>query len=172
MKSLLINQQRRAFLSLTGLDPNDVIAWGHKFRDLGFNSDNKGVRCTLTFEEYVRLAIEAGVNKPSLIGRSTGEFQMGRLGDTGDYSPGNCRFITMEQNKIECKLNGGSSRQASKIRVKLSKRYRVVSPSGVVYEGLNLKAFCLEHNLHNGTMSQVLRGILTQHKGWTGTYKD
>ena len=44
------------------------------------------------------------------------EYQMGRIGDTGNYSVDNCRFIPRTQNIMERVVNGGSKRQADKIR--------------------------------------------------------
>jgi hypothetical protein len=56
----------------------------------------------------MKLAKRAGLSSPDNIGRSTHQYAMGRLGDTGNYVWGNCRFITVEQNLKERKKNGGN----------------------------------------------------------------
>lgn len=114
------------------------------------------------------MAVEAGISDPDSIGRKSGQYQMGRYGDKGIYEKGNCRFITREQNQLERVLNGGMIDQ----QTSMSKRFRIVSPSGVVYNGSNLYAFCGEHSLDQGSMAAVCRGKYKQHKGWKGCYEE
>lgn len=47
-----------------------------------------------------------------------------------------------------------------------SKPYRLEF-EGQIHAGNNLTAFCLERGLHQGAMTQVLRGKKPQFKGWT-----
>lgn len=87
----------------------DIIkVWKRKWKRLKSNAKQKGVVCTLSFDQYLQLANDAGVNDPSMIGRSIGQYAMGRLGDKGDYELGNCRFIPVIQNHQEKVDNGGS----------------------------------------------------------------
>lgn len=53
---------------------------------------------------------------------------------------------------------------------KLSKKYRLVSPQGEVFEGKNLSEFCRQNDLLQGCMSNVLSGRKKHHKGWTGEF--
>lgn len=56
------------------------------------------------------MAFKAGLVKPSDIGNTPGTYQLGRIGDTGIYKEGSCRFITFEDNRSEMDSNGGSAR--------------------------------------------------------------
>lgn len=53
---------------------------------------------------------------------------------------------------------------------KLSKNFRIVSPSGEIFTGRNLTEFCQVHGIHKGNMSSVCAGKSKQCKGWTGEY--
>lgn len=171
---------KRQHLSSIGLNPEDVEAWYSKWDNLKNNS-KWYCKFFLSFEQYTSLAAEAGLTIPDQIGKSSGSYCMGRIGDKGDYELGNCRFITQRQNQLERKLNGGSAsskRGATKFdrpdilsqSTKISKTYRVKSPSGEIFEGSNLKEFCKENGLNQGNMSRVCAGSLNQTKGWTGEY--
>lgn len=48
-----------------------------------------------------------------------------------------------------------------------AKHYQLVSPDGVVVDIYNMSAFCTENNLAWGNISKVLRGVYTNHKGWS-----
>jgi hypothetical protein len=60
-----------------------------------------------------------------------------------------------------------SSDRIAKAVLTHSKHFSVVSPEGVIYEGINLKAFCVENRLHQGHMAEVNSGIAKTYKGWT-----
>jgi hypothetical protein len=91
--------------------------WRYKYQNLRSSAVKRNVNMCLSFRQYIKLAKKAGLKEPSQIGRtSVDNYQMGRIGDTGDYEWGNCRFITMEQNKNEKIANGGQERASQKIR--------------------------------------------------------
>lgn len=46
----------------------------------------------------------------------------------------------------------------------------LISPKKIEYNLLSYRFFCKKHNLHAGHISQVLKGKLLHHKGWTGKY--
>lgn len=46
------------------------------------------------------------------------------------------------------------------------KKYRLMSPSGKIYEGENIDKFCRERNLSSSEISSVLTGRVKSHKGW------
>lgn len=166
-----------------GLDRNDLDSWISKWTAIKDNAKGK-CEFSLTFNQYTQLAVEAGILEPSQIGVSIDSYQMGRIGDIGNYELGNCRFITKAQNLAEQKDNGGTSDQAMKMRCrtklnhnsvaisadKNSKMFEVVSPGGITYTGKNLKQFCLDHGLNVGNFSRVCQGLAKQSKGWTGKY--
>lgn len=171
MRSLV--KERGIFLQSIGLDPDDALRWASKWQNLRSHSKSRGAVCNLTFEEYMGLVCEAGINNPDQIGRKAHLYQMGRIGDTGNYELGNCRFITMAQNAQEKLINGGyevSDSQRKRVAEFHGKRYRVVSPDGEVFEGKNLNQFCKEHGLDQGNMSGVCNGHQKHSKGWTGVY--
>jgi len=91
-------------------------AWEKKWNHLRWNAPNRGAKCLLTLRQYMKLAEKAGITRPSQIGRSKGKYQMSRVGDTGDYVMGNCRFLLMSENLDEMLTNGGRKSQAEKIR--------------------------------------------------------
>lgn len=43
----------------------------------------------------------------------------------------------------------------------------VTSPTNIEYAVTNMRQFCREHNLNNGSLSDVAAGHRKQHKGWT-----
>ena len=51
-----------------------------------------------------------------------------------------------------------------------AKKFKLVSPSGEVFEGEGLAAFCKEYGLTQSSMAAVCRGEYKQHKEWTGEY--
>jgi hypothetical protein len=191
-QSLDLLYRRSEFIASLGYDPAEVKIWARKWRSLISGANKKACKCLLSFEEYIKLAYEAGVKQPSEIGKSIGSYQMGRLGDQGDYVVGNCRFIKMSQNLAERAENGGNARTAEAMRKRMtgvrkethpgvasmakkiternSKRFKAVSPTGVVYDGENLKEFSLKQGLNPIAMYQVCSGKYKQHKGWKVEY--
>ena len=51
-----------------------------------------------------------------------------------------------------------------------SKRYRIISPDGIIYEGISVNKFCIEFGLYPNSIFEVCRGIRSDYKGWTGEY--
>lgn len=181
MKSRRRNKEtidREIYLETKGLNPDDVYAWRIKWQDLKSGAKKRGALCLLSFNQYIDLAIDAGLSSPNQIGCKPYLYQMGRMGDKGNYEIGNCRFITMSRNILEKIENGGTNLNRTKhshpgvkrMSDANSKRYRVKSPDGIVYEGLSLNQFCKDKGLRQPNMSEVCRGIARQYKGWTGTY--
>lgn len=103
---------RIEYLKSKGLDHNDFDAWRQKYSNK--KGDSKGY-FELTFQEYIDLAVQAGLKFPKEIGQSTSSFCLGRIGDVGPYSIDNCRFITNRQNHDEKMINGGSKRGGIKL---------------------------------------------------------
>lgn len=118
--------EREAILKNIGLDPDDIIFWVFKWQNLRNRKGDKNSKtakyCSLTFSEYVQLAIDAGLSKPDQIGTRLDQYQMGRIGDVGNYELGNCRFITTEQNIKEKLINGGQHTGAKKVGAILANR--------------------------------------------------
>lgn len=130
-------------VALCGLDIADTEVWLRKWMELGSSAKKKGNKRLLTFDEYLLLAVKAGLTKPSQIGTRIDSYQMGRIGDTGDYEIGNCRFITKAQNLEERKLNGGNASISNKmlgrsrseeVRRKISEtqKGRIITPESII----------------------------------------
>lgn len=162
----------------------DALLWRKKFIELRRNAPYRGASCTLTLDQYVKLAVKAGIKSPTEIGKGSDNFNLSRKGDVGDYTFSNCRFILKSENLEEKHVNGGIDSAAEKKRgrtklndlsvlrqsKKMSKTFRVVSPSGEVFKGLNLKEFCKQRGLTATSMFAVCRGDQHSAKGWTGKY--
>jgi hypothetical protein len=56
---------RKQYITYVGLSNSEI--WADKYASLKGNATAKGVKCILTFVEYIDLAIEAGINDPSSI---------------------------------------------------------------------------------------------------------
>lgn len=114
------------YVASLGFPVDDVSKWMRKYYKLRGNVPLRGVELKLSFLDYITLAKEAGITDPDQIGSGRGKYQIGRIGDSGNYEIGNCRFITKEQNLLEMIENGGTQSHARKI----SKRYVVFSQAG------------------------------------------
>jgi hypothetical protein len=97
-----------------GFPRGDAGWWYFKFSNKRQNAIFLGIECSLTFSQYLALAVNAGISHPSQIGRHLGEYQLSRYSDSGPYTLESCRFIPMEENKHEMIKNGGSARGAEK----------------------------------------------------------
>jgi hypothetical protein len=164
-----------------GLLKADEASWWRKYSYLKRNSQARAIECLLSFRQYLQLAKRAGVLRPSMIGCKSDKYQVGRIGDTGNYEIGNCRFITMAQNQHEKVENGGDAsgialrvaNNKSRDRasfVRRSENFELCSPNGKIHTGTNLRAFCAQYDIHFICLAAVCRGSRKSHKGWTGKY--
>ena len=60
-----------------------------------------------------------------------------------------------------------STERRNKISEGNSKSFKVISPSGKIIEGVNLRKFCRENNLSQPHMHSVITGKRKSHKGYT-----
>lgn len=176
----LTRELREEYLNNIGLNSADIVDWVYKWSNLRSNS----VYCDfkLSFDQYIQLAVDAGLTSPNQIGHGSDSYCMGRLGDRGDYELGNCRFITQKQNQQERVLNGGSEISAAKKRGtrkethesvrsqsdKNSKNYILIDPNGEEHRIRNLNEFCKNRGLNQGNMCAMINGGNKHCKGWTG----
>lgn len=49
---------------------------------------------------------------------------------------------------------------------RLEKKYKLISPDGVVFEGKGVRTLCRKFNLNEGSISEVLSGKRKHYKGW------
>lgn len=184
---ILVHTKRRIRTDLLlelGIDVSLLSGWVDQWQGLKDTSKQRGHSFNLSFDEYMRLVKDAGLSHHNQIGKSIDSYQMGRIGDIGPYSSGNCRFITKRQNQIESKENGrtnliwanrAGANKSNDMSIaagalKQSKNFRLTSPNGEVFVGRNLTEFCHKNNLNRGEMSSVCAGKVKHHKGWVGEY--
>lgn len=163
------------------LNPEDTSSWHQKFSNHQKTATHRGLQSSLSFEQYVQKAKDAGLTTPDQIGKKVGQYCLGRESDVGDYLNSNCRFITTTQNRLESVENcrsedyyqqlRGSTKETNKAVAqaadKLAKPFSFVDPNGTVHQGRNLNQFCKDNDLNQGAMWQVGAGRKDQHKGWT-----
>lgn len=139
--------QRKTVVASLGLSERHAEEWHLKWRGVMIRAKRRQLRCELTFRQYLKLAIKACLTRPSQIGRASHEYNLSRIGDTGGYVVGNCRFILSAMNRDERVTNGGIERGAAKRRgltaanclwraenaQKKSKPFVIVSPKGKVH---------------------------------------
>lgn len=162
----MYKEERRELCVKYGILPKYAGEFRDKWTKTRANAKVKGVLCTLTFEDYLRKAVRAGIYKPSHIGMYAGSFQLSRKRDKGDYSNGNCAFKPAEVNRLEQKLNGGNAKAAEK----KFKKFEIFSPNGKKFRGSGLIPFCGKHGLNRSRMGLVCNGKISHHKGWTGRF--
>ncbi len=85
---------------------------------------------------------------------------------------GNCLGIKLtkkhkqkiSENNAKYWLNKNRSEET---KLKLSKSFKIKSPSGQVIKNKNLSKFCEENNLNRRHMWEVINNRRKSHKGWT-----
>lgn len=78
-----------------------------------------------------------------------------------DYSPENCRWISLSENSA--RANRGRVKNHSKL-----KNMYAISPTGEKIEIVNISQFCREHDLNKSGVNACLHGRLgPQYYGWT-----
>lgn len=188
MEALLTKEERILVGSRYGYLEEASQGFYLKWIRLRYSGKARGCKVLLTFDQYLKLAAKAKLKSPDEIGKAKHLYQMGRVGDTGDYIWGNCRFITQQQNQNEMTINGGrrlgdlkrsmslkgrtkeTHPYINKQAQKISRSFVAVSPSGKKYRSRNVRAFEREHGLTG--FDAVLRGKCSHRKGWTGYYVD
>jgi group I intron endonuclease len=89
-------------------------------------------------------------------------------------------WMNLLNNKVNSSPAAGSrlgSETSQETRKKLSlagkgrgaKPYYLISPSGVIFEGVSISEFCKENNLPTRNLGCVVRGESFQHQGWTSS---
>lgn len=113
--SINISKERRKYLIKLGLNSDHTLIWSSKYGRLRDRAKYNGIEFNLSFNDYVNMAVEAGINSPDQIGRNSGKYCVGRIGDLGGYTNGNCRFITTDHNHKEAVINGAYKRSSEKL---------------------------------------------------------
>jgi hypothetical protein len=102
----LMMDGRADHLRKIGLNPSEVRLWSKNWSNLKAGAKRDRKECDLTFEEYTELAAIAGLKSADQVGKGRDDhYQMGRIGDRGGYTLGNCRFITKRDNLEERRMN-------------------------------------------------------------------
>lgn len=71
------------------------------------------------------------------------------------------------QNRVKSTIGFKQSEHQKKTAANvLSSDWLITDPIGKSYKIKNLRSFCKEHNLDQGNMVKVSKGIIKQNKGW------
>lgn len=97
-----------AAVTAMGYSAQDTDAWYEQYQRHLATARARGLDSQLSFDQYMIKAAEANLLCVDQIGRASHQFQLGRVGDVGNYHDGNCRFITARQNHQESYQNGRS----------------------------------------------------------------
>ncbi|AIW03111.1 HNH endonuclease [Proteus phage PM 85] len=89
-------------------------------------------------------------------------------GDKRDNSVNNLEWVTSKDN-VKHALSTGLRYNVDCSWLK--KKFKAVSPDGVVFEGIGLNSFCKEHNLDSAALARTSTGKQRTHKGWTMTWQ-
>ena len=65
------------------------------------NAKQRGLDFDLELDDMMEMLASAGITMDQIGGNSGRAYQLARYGDAGGYTQGNCRFITMRENRIE-----------------------------------------------------------------------
>jgi hypothetical protein len=102
---ILLAEKKLVAMGL-GFSEEDADAWYRKYLKHQNHALDRGLVSNLTFHQYMTKVRNAGLDSLEQIGTGNEQFQLGRIGDVGDYENDNCRFITARQNRIEAHDNG------------------------------------------------------------------
>ena len=121
------------------------VCWiGMKARSKGRGKCNIYKPWITSFEEFEAWSLSNGYSSDLILCRNK---------DTGDYTPGNCRWDTRANNTVEgCAYT-----------------WRIITPSGESLNIYNLRSFCDKHNLQSGSMYSVAAGRHVHYKGYKCT---
>lgn len=72
-----------------------------------------------------------------------------------EYAPDKCKFVTPAENAIKAR----------------AKTYKIIDPQGNVVEVYNMRQFCLDNQLNECAMQNMIRGKSKTSQGWK-LYKD
>jgi hypothetical protein len=97
-------------------DINDDRKLKRRWINKKYNAKKEGLSCELTYDEYCQKVRDANL-KSSDLGFTGNNYVLARYNDEGDYTPGNCRFITQAENARE-KKNSEKNRKASSEKIK------------------------------------------------------
>jgi hypothetical protein len=114
--TIIAKEERDEIVISVGLKTAQSKDWYIKWRGVVRNAKHRELECTLTFLQYMKLVVRAGLKKPSEIGIDNHQYNLARKGDTGGYTWGNCRFVTARQNRRERAENGVFDDYAATLR--------------------------------------------------------
>jgi len=108
------NKKRREYIIKKGLNHLDLKKWVEKWHILKCHAVQHSKMCSLSFYDYIDLAVDAGLVSPDEIGRKNEQYNLSRIMDQGSYEIGNCRFLTKKENLLERIPSGAMKRAFAK----------------------------------------------------------
>lgn len=90
--------------------------WKLKYNQKKKNAKKEDINFDLTFIEYLTLLYKANIISINQLGVKRFDYQLSRIGDKGEYSFNNCRFITKLENEREKDKSFYKTEEFSKMR--------------------------------------------------------
>lgn len=151
---------------------NLIQAYGAESFDYEIRKTFKTGEEALAWETRLLRRIDAKRN-PRFLNKHNNDKKIHRIGPHGPRGKLKRARLSRGPAKEETKIRMRESLASPDHKSKRMKKYRCVSPEGVVYEGIGLSRLCREHGLTEPLMSVVCSGgRCKSHKGWTGSYID
>jgi hypothetical protein len=88
----------------------------------------------------------------------------------GKRSSCGCLAREREEERLRLMAEGRARRDELRPNRRGRRSYVLVAPDGQEHNIQNLQAFCESNGLNASMMRNVMRGLNTNHKGWTGRY--
>ena len=92
--------------------------------------------------------------------RPSSDYVLSRVGDKGNYEPGNCRWITKRENSLEMDTKGERNNQA-----KLTEDDVIKIRSLYVPHKYPTTRLAKEFDVSKGTIHHIIRGRTWKHVG-------
>lgn len=139
----------------------------------GYNLTTGGYAKILSEETKAKLSI---ANKGKVMSeeakRHLSEMKMGVLkGRPITEETKRSRMGRVPSDEARKSMSDAAKRRHQSTVSKTAKNYIVTSPSGEVYDIINLAQFCKKNNLRDNSMSMVAKGKYKHHRGWKCEYK-
>lgn len=137
-----------------------------------------GMNNKLNGTGFFKLSKEERIKNAKIAGNRCKELGVGAHALTLDQKRKIQKISVEKQKKNNIGIFGLTKERKKEIAIKcgeknkilFAKSYAFLSPTGELFEGINISQFCREQNLLISMMSCVRNGKRNHHKGWTRAY--